>query len=74
MAALFAEARVGEDQDHGVWGGVRFYLGDKDKTLIRRHREDDPTNWDTDTIFGATNNSGTAPAPPAACFGDGCFD
>lgn len=74
MAALFAEARVGEDQDHGVWGGLRFYFGNRDKTLIRRHREDDPTNWDTDAVFGATNNSGSAPAPPAPCTGDGCFD
>jgi len=23
-----------------VWGGLRVYLGQKDKTLIRRHRED----------------------------------
>ena len=51
MAALFAEGRVGEDSYHGSWGGVRFYFGQKDKTLIRRHREDDPTNWDNGAGF-----------------------
>lgn len=74
MPALFAEVRVGEANDHGVWGGVRFYFGQKDKSLIRRHREDDPINWDTDTIAGATNNSSTTsvPSTPPPCMGDGC--
>lgn len=61
MAALFTEARLGEDNYHGVWGGVRFYFGQKDKTLIRRHREDDPPTWDNggDAVF---NNNGSTPA------------
>ena len=25
-------------------GGVRFYFGQRDKTLIDRHRQDDPTD------------------------------
>ena len=33
MASLFAEGRIGEDDYHGVWGGVRFYFGQNDKTL-----------------------------------------
>lgn len=66
MAALFAEGRVGENNDHGVWGGLRFYIGQKDKSLIRRQREDDPTEWDTDTFFGATNNSTASPGPPSS--------
>ena len=45
MASLFAEGLVGEGNFHGVLGGVRFYFGQKDKTLINRHREDDPTDW-----------------------------
>ena len=45
MTSLFVEGRAGEGSFHGVWGGVRFYFGQKDKTLIRRHREDDPTDW-----------------------------
>jgi hypothetical protein len=68
MAALFAEVRVGEDSDHGAWGGVRFYFGQKDKTLIRRHREDDPTNWNngSDSTF---NNAGqtTPSSGPITC-------
>jgi hypothetical protein len=42
MAALFAEGRVGENNFTGIWGGLKMYLGQKDKSLIRRHREDDP--------------------------------
>jgi hypothetical protein len=73
MAALFAEGRVGEGSFHGVWGGVRFYFGQKDKTLIRRHREDDPIDWGNS--FGPTQNGGSTtptPNPPAQCVGDGC--
>ena len=61
MAAPFVEARVGEDSYHGVWGGVRFYFGQKDKTLIRRHREDDPTNWNN----GADSTSNGGSSTPA---------
>jgi hypothetical protein len=45
MASLFVEGRVGESDFHGVWAGLRFYFGQKDKSLMRRHREDDPTDW-----------------------------
>ncbi len=41
-AALFAEGRVGEDDYVAIWGGLRIYLGPEPKSLIRRHREDDP--------------------------------
>jgi len=62
MAAPFVEARIGEGSDHGVWGGLRFYFGEKDKTLIRRHREDDPPNWNDG--FESTSNGGSqTPAP-----------
>lgn len=42
MAALFAHGSVMEGGDAGVLGGLRLYFGQRDKTLIRRHREDDP--------------------------------
>jgi hypothetical protein len=58
MAALFTEGRIGEDDDHGVWGGVRFYFGQTDKTLIRRHREDDPSDWDLG--IDGTGNTGVS--------------
>ncbi len=59
MASLFAEGRIGEDDYHGVWGGVRFYFGQHDKTLIRRHREDDPNDWGVG-IDGASNTGSTS--------------
>lgn len=62
MAALFAEGRIGEDDFHGVWGGVRFYFGQKDKTLIRRHREDDPNEWNVG--IDGTSNTGTQQQQP----------
>lgn len=39
----FAEHRIGEDDYKGIWAGARIYLGDS-KSLLRRHREDDPRN------------------------------
>lgn len=50
--ALFAEGRIGENDYEGIWGGVTFYIGD-DKSLIRRHREDDPDDWGEDNLLGA---------------------
>ncbi len=40
--SLFAEARYGEDNYKAAFGGVKFYFGAGDKSLMRRHREDDP--------------------------------
>jgi hypothetical protein len=42
-ATLFATAYVGDDDYTRLTGGLRFYFGpDRNKSLIRRHREDDP--------------------------------
>lgn len=54
LASAFVEGRVGDNDFQGVWGGLRFYFGGKDKSLIRRHREDDPVQWDT--LFSIVNN------------------
>lgn len=48
--SLFAEGRIGEDDYKGVWAGARIYLGDS-KSLISRHREDDPRNRLTDDLI-----------------------
>lgn len=40
-ASVFAEGRYGEDDYRAIWLGVRTYFG-PNKSLIRRHREDDP--------------------------------
>src|SRR5262245_40342939 len=42
MAALFAHGSVSEGGNAGVLAGLRIYFGQRDKTLIQRHREDDP--------------------------------
>jgi hypothetical protein len=56
MASAFVEARVGEGESHGVWGGFKLYFGQKDKPLVARQRQDDPPVWATDTLFSITNN------------------
>lgn len=72
MSALFVEGRVGQGSYHGVWGGLRVYFGKSDKTLIRRHREDDPNGWNDGpaSVFGNGSSSGSqtnAPAGPPSC-------
>ena len=56
LASGFIEGRVGEGDFHGVWGGMKFYFGHKDKPLIARHRQDDPLNWAPDTLFSIVNS------------------
>lgn len=43
--AMFAEARLGEEGYKAAFAGVKIALGAPDKSLIRRHREDDPIAW-----------------------------
>lgn len=54
--ALFAEGRIGEDDYEGAWAGVRMYFGEN-KSLMRRHREDDPTDWAEDSVFSVVNGA-----------------
>jgi len=42
MASLFINALFAEGGNNAVLGGVRFYFGQRDKTLIDRNRQDDP--------------------------------
>jgi hypothetical protein len=66
MGSLFIEGRAGEGDFHGVYGGLRFYFGNHDKTLIRRNREDDPPsdqNLNLFTLGGASSQQGVPPAP-----------
>ncbi len=67
MASLFAEGRIGESGSDGVWGGVKFYFARHDKSLMRRHREDDPPDWrQTDNgVSGAGSNTPVSTPPPA---------
>jgi hypothetical protein len=41
--ALYADGAIGENSYYKATAGVRFYFG-TDKPLMRRHREDDPSN------------------------------
>jgi hypothetical protein len=43
--SIFARAAYGWNDSSNVMAGVRIYFGNHDKTLIRRHREDDPVVW-----------------------------
>ena len=45
MAAFYARGSVNEHGDAAVLAGLRAYFGKRDKTLIRRHREDDPVSY-----------------------------
>ena len=44
--SVFADAEFGEHDWDRVFVGLRFYFGGKTKSLIRRHREDDPEDTD----------------------------
>ena len=43
MASLFTEGWIGEHGNNAVLAGLRVYFGQHDKSLIDRHRQDDPT-------------------------------
>jgi hypothetical protein len=40
--SLFVDAMIGSDDYTSVTGGIRIYFGGEDKSLMARHREDDP--------------------------------
>jgi hypothetical protein len=42
MASLFADGWIGERGNNGALAGLRIYFGQRNKTLIDRHRQDDP--------------------------------
>jgi hypothetical protein len=76
MGSLFAEGRVGEQNFKGIWGGVKVYFGQRDKTLIARHRQDDPDIPPPDTMFSLTGNQSSNTVfscPPNEIMIDGAF-
>jgi hypothetical protein len=66
MVSAFGEARIGERGFDGIWGGLRLYFGNHDKTLIRRHREDDPNTWDT--LHSILNNQTSSSSSSSTLF------
>jgi hypothetical protein len=72
MASAFVEGRVGENDNHGIWGGLKVYFGRTDKPLLERNRRDDPVQWSTDTafsLFGANHTGSSLSTSTPACFG-----
>jgi hypothetical protein len=78
IAAAFVEGRVGASNAQGVWGGVKLYFGQKDKSLIDRHRQDDPEHWSIGTLFSVNNALSQAFVPKprptviSVCTGSAC--
>lgn len=69
--SLTAKASMGEDGFESATAGIKFYFGGEAKSLMRRHREDDPPNRSLD-IFQAAGNAfkppaAGAPAPVVTC-------
>lgn len=56
--SFFVNGGAGADASYSVTGGIRFYFG-PEKTLIRRHREDDPASI---LMFGSGGNGGNGGA------------
>ena len=55
LMSFFVNGGAGADASYSVTGGIRFYFG-PEKTLIRRHREDDPASV---LMFGNGGDGGT---------------
>jgi hypothetical protein len=60
--SLFADIGVGEDRDLRSLVGLKFYFSPQDKSLIRRHREDDPDLDLPSDLFQALQAHGVCPA------------
>ncbi len=65
--ALYIDGRVGEDSFYSVRAGLRLYFG-SNKSLIDRHRQDDPGVILPDDIFAIANSQRPASGGPS------CYD
>jgi opacity protein-like surface antigen len=63
--SLTLEGQMGENGYTAATAGLKFYFGGEQKTLIRRHREDDPAD-------GLLSNAGGA-ATAGGVLGDECM-
>jgi hypothetical protein len=65
--SLKTNAQFGEDHYYNITAGISIYFGGEDKSLIRRHREDDPRNRVLDIFssggVGLGVNKGKGPLP-----------
>jgi hypothetical protein len=60
--SLFADVGVDEDRDFRSLFGLKYYFSRSDKTLIRRHREDDPEVDLPGDLYQALRARGVCPA------------
>jgi hypothetical protein len=70
--SVFARLATGENRYDGAFFGLRFYFSGDNKSLIRRHREDDPVNtlWGAVTdLFMSAPPVSTEPVVPSPPFG-----
>jgi hypothetical protein len=66
MGALFVETTLGDSDATGVWGGLRIYLGQHQKSLMARNRQDDPDPVTPENLLTITNSLSTSSIPTAA--------
>lgn len=62
--SVYSKADYGDDDFFSILGGLRFYFGGEDKSLIRRHREDDPRNRTFDLIAPGERDRDGGNGPP----------
>ena len=55
-AALFFDGAYGWDKGSVVMGGAKIYFGNSDKSLKRRHREDDPAPFNLNDYVNKSRN------------------
>lgn len=62
--SVFIDGAVGKNDTYSVLSGLRFHIGEN-KTLIRRHREDDPDNQNPQDlgVIDSEPDVGCTPAP-----------
>jgi hypothetical protein len=65
--SLYADGAVGSDDHSTIFGGIRYHFGEQ-KSLKRRHREDDPLNW-----IEILKRVAMATEPEIVCVGFGAY-
>lgn len=70
-ASITVDGRIGEDGFSSVMAGLSLYFGGEDKSLIRRHREDDPRLRFFD-IFNSGFVGFIKPPGNTPCVGEDC--
>ena len=61
--SVFSNGQIGSKKHLMLTSGVRYHFGGSNKSLLRRHREDDPINQLTNLIRRVPRPSTGAPAP-----------